>query len=145
MKTKETCCCPICAESLMVRGLRLRALVDAAGSKMKLIIRRLYCPNCKRLHHELPDCIVPFKRHCAETIEEIISGKSEGVPCDYRTIWRIAAWWKEALPYFMGILKSLAEKYKTSFHEPPAFREITRAAANSNNWIFTGSICTRSV
>jgi len=119
-------------------------LLDTAGIKQKLKIRRLKCEKCERIHHELPDCIVPYKLHCAETIENVIEGKNVDVPCERRTIRRVLAWWNIVLPYFLQILKSLSEKHGIRFGEPPAFVEIIRAAVNSNNWIFSNLICTRS-
>ena len=108
------------------------------------MIRRLLCCGCGRIHHELPDCVVPYKRHRAEAIEEMIADP-EDAPFETSTIRRITAWWRGVLPYFLNVLKSLAEKYRTSFQTPPAFREIIRAAANSNSWTFANRICTRSV
>jgi len=127
-----------------MRCWRERVFIDSAGRRRVLMIRRLVCLGCKRIHHELPDCIVPYKRHCADTIEAIAAGQPEGVPCDGRVIRRIALWWEVMLPYYINILKSLAEKYKMSFHTPPAFREIVRAVVNSNSWMFDHFICTRS-
>jgi len=49
------------------------------------------------------------------------------------------------LPYLLNILKSLAGKYKISCHTSPTFKEMVRAAVNSNNWTFANLICTRSV
>jgi len=128
----------------MARGLRLRILIDSLGQKMNLMIRRLYCPKCGRIHHEIPDCVVPYKRHCAETIEKIIEGKIAGASCENRTVRRIQSWWKIVMLYFMNIIKSLAQKHRIEFRGQPAFREMVRAAVNSNNWIFANSICTRS-
>jgi hypothetical protein len=119
-------------------------MVDGVGRKVLLHIRRLYCAKCKRLHHELPDCVVPYKRHCAETIEKITKG-SQDVPCESGTIRRIVLWWGVVMPYFLNVLKSLSEKYKMPHHLAPAFKKIVRAVANSGNWIFVGAICTRSV
>jgi hypothetical protein len=118
-------------------------MTDSTGEKIKLSIRRLKCVKCRRIHHELPDCVVPYKRHCAETIEEIIKGNEE-IPCESRTIRRIRLWWKIVSSYFKNIIKSLAEKYEVRFQPAPDFREIIRAAVNSNNWISAGEICTRS-
>jgi hypothetical protein len=78
-------------------------------------------------------------------MERIIVGGSNGVACDDRAIRRILTWWSIVVPYFINILKSLAEKYGTAYFGPPAFRVIVRAIANSNNWVFANSICTRSV
>jgi len=96
--------------------------------------------------------MVPYRRHCAKTIEiAVTSGKDSGVvkdssvPCENRTIHRILLWWNVVLPYFMNIIKSLSERLNILYNTTPSFKEIVRAAVNSNNWIFTNSICTRSV
>ena len=96
VRSNETSCCPVCGELLLMRSWRLRVMFNSTGERKELMIRRLYCAKCKRLHHELPDCIVPFKRHCAETIVKIINGDLKEVPCDDRTIIRILLWWKTA-------------------------------------------------
>jgi hypothetical protein len=140
----ETACCPVCGEPLTLRGHCPRGVIGADGKRILLIIRRLLCPRCGRLHHELPDCVVPYKRHCAETFDSIISGKPESAPCEERTLWRILAWWRVVGQYFLRVLKALCEKYGTTYPAAPAFKETVRAAANSNNWIFARSICTRS-
>jgi len=127
-------------------GTRQRGLIDRDGVKINLIIRRLYCPKCERIHHELPDCIVPYKRHCAETIEEIVSSgaKAEGPVKDDRSLQRILAWWFVMLPYFLGVLSGLSEKHKTRFGGSPAFRTIIRAVVNTNHWDFAHKVSTRS-
>ena len=135
--------CPVCGGELLVRSLRKRKMIDGDGKKITLMIRRLLCEKCKRHHHELPDCIVPYKRHSAGTIEKIISGGEVGE--ESRTARRIAAWWCEVGPYFLNILKSLGEKYKIPHNRAPTFREMVRAVVNRGNWIFAGRICTRSV
>lgn len=127
-----------------MRGRRRRVLFDSADTRRVLMIRRLMCCGCGQIHHELPDCVVPYKRHSAEAIEEMIADPEEA-PYETSTTRRITAWWGSVLPYFLNVLKSLAEKYSMSVHTPPAFREIIRAAVNSNSWTFTNWICTRSV
>jgi hypothetical protein len=131
---------------LLMIGTRRRGLIDRDGVKIILIIRRLYCAKCERIHHELPDCIVPYKRHCAETIEEIISSgtKAEGPVKESRSLQRILAWWLVMLPYFLGVLTGLAEKHNTQFGDPPAFKTIIRAVVNSNRWNSAHSMSTRS-
>ena len=144
VKSKETGYCPICGEMLYVRGLRKRVMIEPSGKKINLKIRRMMCEKCKRIHHELPDCIVPYKRHCRESIENIIEGKTREVPCSDRVIRIIILWWSIVSPYFLNILKTLEEKLGIKYPEPPALCEIVRAVANTNNWIFANSICTRS-
>ena len=140
VKPKEVSHCPLCGELLYVRGTRLRTVVDSSGTKLRLIIRRLKCSGCNRIHHELPDCIVPYKRHCAETIESIIIDELDKAPCESRTAQRIVSWWRVMKSYFSNILKSIAKKYEFEYQEPPAFRKIVRAVVNTNNWIFANPI-----
>ena len=45
------------------------------GSTATLIIRRLRCRKCGRIHHELPDSIVPYKRYDADAIETKLTDK----------------------------------------------------------------------
>jgi len=140
--SKETDPCPICGEGLSMRGWRLRAIINGAGNKTSYYIRRLRCHKCNRLHHELPDFIVPYKRHCAQTIEAVITGEikaSEG-----RLVRRVRRWWCAVLPYFMGVIEALRHKHEIRGSAPPAFKEIVRAAVNSNNWVFEKPVCTRS-
>ena len=127
-----------------MRGWRQRKLINSEGNIEKLKIRRLRCPGCKRIHHELPDCIVPYKRHCAKTIEDIINNKTAGAPCENGTIGRVKGWWETMQPYFLNIIISLAEKYQAQFKTPPAFKEIIRAVVNGGAWTFVKTICTRS-
>lgn len=54
-------------------------IIDSGGTPLSMIIRRLRCGQCGKVHHELPDVVVPYKRHCAETIEKVIEGNVEEV------------------------------------------------------------------
>ena len=122
---------------------RDRDVIDTDGSKKTLIINRLRCTTegCRKIHHELPaGYIVPYKRHCAETIEKVINGEvTKAVENEQRTIDRIKVWWSDVSSYFLNVLKSLTEKTGQVFDDPPKTSEIVRAAANSHNWIFTRS------
>ena len=144
VENNEPSYCPICGELLLPRSRRPRKLIDNDGNQIVYYIRRLRCAPCNRIHHELPDRIVPYKRHCAETIENITHEKTNDTPCEEKTVKRIFRWWNAIHPYFLNILKSLTMKYKNEYHSPPVFKEIIRAAVNSNNWIFVDSVCTRS-
>ena len=33
------------------------------------VIRRLYCEKCECIYHELPNCLVPYKRYSTDVIE----------------------------------------------------------------------------
>ena len=149
MRSGETSYCPVCDEALMQRSWRTRMLIDTFGKKVVCQIRRLRCAKCERIHHELPDCMVPYKRHCADTFEKIsLEGlgdlRNQDLPCENRTILRLRLWLGTVLPYFMNILKTLSAKFGVPHNPTPTFKEIVRAAVNSSNWIFVAKPCTRS-
>ena len=137
VKSYEIIPCPVCGDELNVIGTRNRSLFDSKGKELTIIIRRLRCIGCRVIHHELPEIIVPYKRHCAATIEKIVAGKSGVVPCETRTIHRIRAWWAACIVYFRGVLAALREKYGVEFSKKPAPKEIVRAVVNAHLWIHT--------
>ena len=106
-----------------------------------MIIKRLRCTKekCRKIHHELPDMLMPYKRHCAETIESIIAGKLESVPCDNNEARGIKKWWDTMRPYFLMVALSLNAKHGTEFDDSTPPREIVRAVANSHLWLHTRS------
>ena len=145
MRTNETGKCPICGERLTVRGERERVIKEMDGRKTRLKIRRLRCGKCGKIHHELPDCVIPYKRYSADVVEAVITeGKKAEVACEEGTIHRLMQWWRLVLPYYINVLKSLAEKYQIEFNELPLFKEIIHAVVNSSHWIFSKTICTRT-
>ena len=90
---------------LKVEGSRKRGLIEYSGEKKILVIRRLRCCECNRIHHELPDIIVPYKRYSSEAIENIISNKPEhpdASPCELSTVKRL-----KLQKYYESILKSI--------------------------------------
>lgn len=116
-------------------------MIQADGSKIVLIIRRLRCSQCGKNHNELPDILIPFKRHCAETIENIIEGKTGTIYIEGSTISKIRAWWFSLLLYFQNILASLESKYGVRYPAVIKPREVARALANAHLWIHTRSAC----
>ena len=142
--SEEAVVCPLCAAELMVIGSRDRYLINSAGNKETLVIRRLRCVICGKIHHELPDMIIPYKRHCVETIENIANGDVEDVCCDFRIEARIRTWWAAFRVYFENIRASLRMKYGAVFPPDPTPREIVRAVANANLWIHTRTVQMRT-
>ncbi|NLU51226.1 MAG: hypothetical protein GXX09_12680 [Syntrophomonadaceae bacterium] len=60
----------------------------------------LGCVECKRIHHELPDMLVPYKRHVRESIEAAVSGdEALTVTADESTLWRWRRWFTELAFY----------------------------------------------
>ncbi|MCL2165462.1 MAG: DUF6431 domain-containing protein [Oscillospiraceae bacterium] len=128
-------------ESSRLLGVDGGGTIDCAGNKETLIIRRLRChtQTCRRIHHELPDRVIPYKRHCAETVEKIVSGDVDDVCCDFVTESRIRTWWDGLYMYFKGVLVSLQMKYGVVFSSRLTPREIVRAVVNANYWVHTRS------
>jgi hypothetical protein len=121
-------------------GRRKRKVINPEGEKGTLIIRRLRCKGCGRTHSELPDIVMPYKRHCAETYEKVIGGDTGDVCCEESTTRRILAWWAACLLYFESVLASLREKYGVVLSGKSAPREIVRAVVNSHLWVSTRSV-----
>jgi hypothetical protein len=138
--SEEESVCPVCGGGLAVIGSRKRKVIAEDGGKVQvLIIRRLRCRECRSVHHELPDTVIPYKRYGAQIIENILEGRTSAVICEESTIRRIKAWWASMRLYFENILASLREKYGVEFSARPTPREIVRAAVNANLWIHTRS------
>ena len=86
--------------------------IDSLGEKIILSIRRLRCVECKRIHHELPDMLVPYKRHVRESIEAVITREAEiSVIADESTLKRWRGWFNERADYLRGCLASIILRY----------------------------------
>lgn len=158
VRSKEQNHCPCCMGPLKVIGSRPRGYINGAGNKIILIIRRLNCINCYQIHHELPDILVPYKRHERESIETVLtSNKALTVAADESTIRRWRIWFNKFSQYFLGCLESIAFRYgKKAVDDKPHQSESTlqriwhhvgnapgwlarvvRPIANTNLWIHT--------
>ncbi len=141
-------------------GSRIRSCINGAGEKILLVIRRLGCNQCSRIHHELPDILVPYKRHVRESIEAVISGDPDlCVTADESTLKEWRTWFNEMADYFQGCLKSIAIRYgrkpvqdRSDLVEsklqriwqyvgdaPGWLARVVRPIANLNLWIHTRS------
>ena len=136
----EISVCPICGEVLVVIGSRKRKVIESGNNARTLIIRRLRCTSCRTIHHELPDMVMPYKRHCADTVEKIISGETKDLICYESTMRRLRAWWSACILYFESVLASLRAKYGVVFTVGSAPREVVRAVVNANLWTHTRSV-----
>ena len=160
MRSAEQNLSPCCGDALKVIGSRPRTHIDSAGNKDALIIRRLRCLHCKRIHHELPDILFPYKRYGSESIEAAVSGSSDlCVAADESTIARWRKWFLEMANYLLGCLTSIAFRLgKGSVEEmirlpksalqrigyyvgdaPGWLARVVRPVANANLWVHTRS------
>ncbi|MEN6326096.1 MAG: DUF6431 domain-containing protein [Syntrophomonas sp.] len=112
VRSAEQNFCPCCNGQLKVIGSRKRSCINETGEKILLIIRRLGCEQCNRIHHELPDILVPFKQHVRESIEAVLSGEADlSVTADESTLGRWRTWFLLMGDYFQGCLESISIRY----------------------------------
>ena len=64
--------CPDYSSELHYRDSRERIWRTYRGKTLHILIRRLQCPRCHRLHNELPNILVPHKHYGAEVIENVV-------------------------------------------------------------------------
>jgi hypothetical protein len=113
VRSAEIGICPCCSSLFDVIGSRPRSWYMSSGERAKLIIRRLRCKICKRIHHELPDILVPYKRYDAESIEGVVSDPPrEDVAADEATLYRWRAWFAAWAVYAAGVLQSIAIRFQ---------------------------------
>lgn len=135
----QTLPCPLCADVLLELGRRARGYIDAYGEHESVQIRRMICSGCLKIHHELPDFLVPYKRHCAQTVESIVNNK-DSKPRSNSGTYKIKAWWLCVAAYFAAILSTLKVSVGAVFSDSLTFKETIRAVVNSNNWVFPGDL-----
>ena len=160
VRSEEQNTCPCCSGLLEVIGSRRRRYINEAGEKIGLIIRRLRCERCDRVHHELPDILVPYKRYGRESIETAVTGNvTLTVTADESTIYRWRSWFRGLVNHFLGCLVSISIRdHQGSVEEPIQLPEsplqriwhfvgdapgwlarVVRPIANFNLWIHTRS------
>lgn len=156
VKNEERSICPLCSHScLKVIGSRKRIVLNSRGEKWVVVIRRLRCSECGRIHHELPDMLVPYKRYSSACIEAIVEGAGNEISCENSSIYRIREWFGHIMEYVAGSLGAVAAKMgiEVEVKEESAFQRITayvgkekgwlartvRTIVNTNNWVHTRS------
>jgi hypothetical protein len=118
VRSTEQVLCPCCGGDFIVIGSRKRKYIKGSGENCTLVIRRLRCQQCKRIHHELPDILVPYKRYDSESIEAVVTGISAlSVAADESTLTRWRSWFQSNSTYFLGCLNSIAIRFSQSTKE----------------------------
>lgn len=82
--------CPRCGCKLSGYDNRRRHVVDTAGDKYWLLLRRYRCVGCGKLHVAAPSFITPQKHYEASVIADVKAGRIDACPADNSTIrrWR---------------------------------------------------------
>ncbi|NLI93436.1 MAG: transposase family protein [Peptococcaceae bacterium] len=161
VRCTESIPCPCCGSDLKVIGSRKRKYKVTGEETRILIVRRLRCKDCSKIHHELPDCLVPYKRYASLSIEQVLS-ETQSLPdlaADEVTLYRLKEWFHGILPYLIGGLRSIAIRLgqdpvkdpsvpSQSVHQkighyvgndPGWLARIVRPIVNANLWIHTRS------
>ncbi len=150
--------CPFCDALLTVIGSRARTRRTPEGTRHVLIIRRLRCPHCRRIHHELPDCLVPFKRYDAEALESFATqGPTAAVAADTSTLVHWQAWLAVWMPFRLSLccddtIRRCAAMTRTGLREPaPPSPKVNKShfllakyIRNSTLTSIQGRICART-
>lgn len=93
-------------------GSRPRKYIQDMGNVKTLIIRRLRCEDCRRIHHEPPAFLLPYKRYQAFCIEKKIhSTELFDVAADQSTLYRWNRWFQILAQYWLNCLRSLAFRF----------------------------------
>jgi hypothetical protein len=127
--------CPACdCPNLIKKGWRRRKLILIIGTLIVFLVRRVKCKSCGKIHHVLPDTIVPYKRYDADTIEEIIEGDPYETRCEESTINRIKAWWARIRFYVLVTVASIIKECKTQITSESKLAEVVNTLANAQLW-----------
>lgn len=141
-------------------GSRPRKYINDSGEKVKLIIRRMRCVKCRKIHHELPDILVPYKRYGRESLEAVLDDDNKlSIPADESTLKRWKSWFLERADYIQGCLNSIVIRYGQDSAEeksrlpqsklqriwhivgdaPGWLGRVVRPLVNLNLWVHTRS------
>ncbi|MGI6334425.1 MAG: DUF6431 domain-containing protein [Saccharofermentanales bacterium] len=128
VRSLERIPCPCCNSlEMKVIGSRKRKYINLEGSKNTLIIRRLKCQHCTRIHHELPAILVPYKRYNSECIETVISrDEPNTVPADESTLLRWRKWFSDISFHFLGCLQSISIQFYGYSKVAPTCQSVRR-------------------
>lgn len=93
-------------------------MIDEKGVKQNLVIRRLKCEVCGKIHHELPDFLVPYKRYASQWIEAVITNREMCcVAVDESTFQRWRRWFSDLGWYFLDSMMAIKKQLDFKTHE----------------------------
>lgn len=73
---------------MKVRDSKHRKVRDESGVEYNFSLRRFRCNNCRKLHTEIPDCIIPYKQYSQKVLNDVLGGKCDYYVVDASTVWR---------------------------------------------------------
>lgn len=66
--------CPACGDDLKYYDSVKRVVRTKRRCTQRIVIRRLRCQNCKSIHRELPESVLPYKQYETEVILGVLEG-----------------------------------------------------------------------
>jgi hypothetical protein len=154
---EQNVCCPYCQSTLNPYDRRDRKCRNENGDWQVLVVRRLRCqnPRCQRIHTELPDILVPYKRYQVGVIAAVLGGCARIAPLEESTRQRWRAWYGRIREHLLGVAASVHRWLQEAARNLPAspnsetftipesdmltLPDLVRLAVNSGNWITTRS------
>ena len=128
----EELVCPACRGTALIgKGWRKRKLIKGNETVLTMNIHRIRCKDCNKMHHVLPDIIVPYKRHDSGNIDKVTENILSESIYDESTINRIKAWWRKILLYLAAF-----ELNKSEIEIPlkPTVKQVVCILVNANLW-----------
>ncbi|WP_232463427.1 DUF6431 domain-containing protein [Tumebacillus avium] len=141
VRSAEQHICPVCEHELFVIGSRSRIGRKPTSERVTYIIRRLRCKGCGKIHHELPDLLVPYKRYEAECLEAVLSqAQTPDVAADESTLYRWHIWFKACWQYWVNCLSTIAARTGNpveplSVPSPSALQRIGQYVGQEAGWL----------
>lgn len=141
VRSAEQHICPICEGDLYTIGSRRRIGRKPTGDQITYIIRRLRCKGCERIHHELPDLLVPYKRFEATCLESVLSkGQVSDVAADESTLFRWHIWFEKCWQYWVNCLTTILSRTGNpveplSAPSPSALQRIGHYVGQGVGWL----------
>lgn len=134
----ETIPCPVCGGKLQVHGTCLRCVRDEQDRRQCLRLRVLSCKECGHTHRELPEGLVPYKRHSAESICAM-KERPETCFTEPSVRQKILAW----LSWFLCYADQVTESLRAQGFRLPNFsgyelcrqlKQFVRLVGNAGMW-----------
>lgn len=107
LSINEKLYCPFCGKELIYRDSRGRIWCHCNGPADKIMIHRMFCDTCNKLHTVLPDVLVPHKHYGASEIETVLESKERSDEVSDSTVARWRQWLRGNETQIEGVLQSL--------------------------------------
>lgn len=112
------------------------------GKKCRVLIHRLYCPRCHKLHNELPVQLTPYKHYETSVIEDVLDGvvdedseAAENGPSEI-TMKRWRSWFQKNLQLILGSIRSAMQRSGRIFREEkPEEILLARIRKGGQGWL----------